>query len=204
MAFGLPNLSFVGYPVAVPCPPHSGLGVRQAMATDTEAVVEHFLALTRDDLRMRFCATLNEAAIRRHVEGLWDRDGLILAAFDGPLWPGPLHKAGPIRALAELLATAEGEAEFGISVDASLRRRGIATYLLQVAACMLGPRGVRIIRATTPPDNNSFIAMSRAAGAEIRLGLDGVDIAFDVATLQRAYRQRRASDVLGLSRRGTR
>lgn len=201
MPFGLPNVSFVGYPVAVPCPPHSGLGVRQAMATDTEAVVEHFRALDRDDLRMRFCATLNDAAVRRHVDDLWDREGLVLAAFDGPLWGGPLHKAGPIRALAELLASGEGEAELGISVDPSLRRRGIATYLLQVAACMLGPRGVRIIRATTLPDNNSFIAMAQAAGAEVRLGLDGVDVAFDVATLQRAYRRRRTAEMLGGRRR---
>lgn len=201
MPFGLPNVSFVGYPVAVPCPPHSGLGVRQAMATDTEAVVEHFRALDRDDLRMRFCATLNDAAIRRHVDGLWEREGLVLAAFDGPLWPGPLHKARPIRALAELLASGDGETELGISVDPSLRRRGIATYLLQVAACMLGPRGVRIIRATTLPDNNSFIAMSQAAGAEVRLGLDGVDVAFDVATLQRAYRTRRTAEMFGGGRK---
>ena len=132
MAFGLPNVSFIGYPVAVPCAGHAGLGLRQATRADSAALVEHFQALTPDDRRMRFCATLNDEALRQHVDGLWERDALVLAAHDGPLWSGPLHRAGPVRALAEFVVTGE-EAELGISVDATMRRRGIGTYLVQTA-----------------------------------------------------------------------
>lgn len=195
MPYGLPNMSFIGYPLAVPCRGHSGLGLRQVTRADTDAVVEHFLALDPVDRWMRFCATLNPEAIRRHVEGLWDRDGVILAACDGPLFAGPLHKAGPIRALAELLIIGE-EAELGISVDPSLRRRGIGTYLLQTGASLLEPRGIRTIRATTMPDNSSFIGMAHALDGTVNYTPDLVEVSFDVAALAAAYRRRRAAEML--------
>jgi GNAT superfamily N-acetyltransferase len=198
MAFGLPNVSFIGYPVAVPCAGHAGLGLRQATPADSAALVEHFHALTADDRRMRFCATLNDEALRQHVDGLWRHDALVLAAHDGPLWSGPQHRAGPVRALAELVVTGE-EAELGISVDATMRRRGIGTYLVQTAARLLAPRGVKLIRATTLPDNASFIALAQACGAKVAGGPDGVEAAFDVAALNRAYLRRRAAQVISLA-----
>jgi GNAT superfamily N-acetyltransferase len=194
MAFGLPNVSFIGYPVAVPCAGHAGLGLRQASRADAEALVAHFQALTPEDRRMRFCATLNDEALRNHVDGLWARDAVVLAAHDGPLWSGPLHRSGPVRALAELLNTGE-EAELGISVDASMRRRGVGTSLVQTAARLLAPRGVKRIRATTLNDNHSFVALAQACGAEVVCGPDGVDVIFDVAALNRAYLRRRAAQV---------
>ncbi len=195
MAFGLPNVSLIGYPVAVPCAPHAGLGVRQVTRADTDAIVAHFRAIGSDDLRLRFCATLNEAAVRQHVDGLWARRGLVLAAVDGLLWRGPMHRAGPVRALAELMVNGV-EAELGISVDPALRRRGIATYLVQIAARLLSPRGVKVIRATTLPENVSFVSMARACGAEVEHGPDGTSAAFDVAALDRAYLRRRVAEVL--------
>ena len=196
MPYGMPNLSFIGYPVAVPCRGHSGLGMRQATRADTEAVTAHFLALAPEDRWMRFCATLDPGAIRSHVEGLWEREGIVLAACDGPLFAGPLHKAGPIRGLAELLVEGE-EAELGISVDRSLRRRGVGTYLLLTGASLLEPRGVRTIRATTMPGNSSFIGMAQALGGTVAYGPDLVEVAFDVAELSAAYRRRRAAEIFG-------
>lgn len=196
MPFGLPNMSYIGYPVALPCRGHAGLGMRQATRADSDALVAHFLALDRADLWMRFCSTLNAQAIRRHVDGLWDRDGVVLAAFDGPLWPGPLHRAGPVRALAELM-TAGAEAELGISVETSMRRRGIGTYLLQTGSCLLSARGIRLIRATTMPDNVSFIAMAQSLGATLDRRPDVIGATFEVAALKCGYLRRRAAEVLG-------
>ena len=92
MPFGPPDAGLTGRPAA-PCPGHSGLGVRQATRDDTEALVAHFLALEPEDRWMRFCATLNAEAISRHVDGLWDREGLVLAACDGPPLAGPSRRA---------------------------------------------------------------------------------------------------------------
>ena len=199
MPFGLPNVSYIGYPVALPCRGHAGLGIRQATSADADALVAHFLALDPGDLWMRFCATLNPEAIRRHVDGLWDRDGIVLAAFDGPLWAGPLHRAGPIRALAELML-ADGEAELGISVETAMRRRGIGTYLLQTGACLLSARGIEAIRAVTMPDNLSFIAMAQSLGASLSRRPDSVEVAFDLAALRQGYLRRRAAEALGRRR----
>ncbi len=193
MAFGLPNISFVGYPVSIPCAGHSGLGFREGRRRDGAAMVAHFGALDPVDLRMRFCASVNESGLIRHVDGLWNRDGFVLAAFDGPLWPGPFHRAGPIRALAEL-AVAGKDAELGLSVHGSLRRRGVGTYMVQTAARLLAPRGVRRIVAYTLPGNHSFLALSRSAGAEIASGPDEVEITFDVEALTRDYLRRRLHD----------
>lgn len=190
----MPSVSFIGFPLPILCASHGGLGFRQARQGDTTEIIAHFNALAPNDRRMRFCATLNDSAIERHVSSLWTGRRIVIAAHDGPLWSGPFHKAGPIRALVEL-AVAKDEAELGISVDSGLRRRGIGTYLVQAAACLLQPRGVRRIRAYTLPQNRSFIALAQGCGAEIESGPDEVEVLLDVATLTRAYRRRRAADM---------
>lgn len=197
MAYGFPNISFIGLPVPIPCAGHAGLGFREAGRRDSRDVVGHFLGLDPLDRRMRFCATLNDEAIERHVESIWSRGSLVLAAYDGPLWSGPLSPAGPVRALAEL-ALEPGEAELGLSVDAGLRRRGVGTYLLQTAARLLKPRNVETIRAYTVPDNTSFQALARQAGGRIDVGSGEVEVTFDVADLERAYLRRRAVQVFTL------
>lgn len=196
MAFGLPHFSHFGYPVSVYCAGHAGLGLREAGRTDSKAIVEHFLRLDAADCRMRFCASVKESGLQRHVDRLMDSEGFALAGFDGPLWPGPLHRPGPILALAELMI-AGGEAELGLSVDASLRRRGVGTYLVQAAAALLAPRGIRRIIAYTLSGNQSFLALSRRAGAEISYGPDEVEIIFDVRRLAGDYICRRVYEHLG-------
>lgn len=195
MPFGLPNISCIGYPLSLPCAGHAGLGLRAAHRGDAPALVEHLLHLEPADRRMRFCATLGDEALARHVEGLWSQRALVLAAFDGPIWGGPLHRAGPIRAVAEL-SIAGDEAELGVSVDAGLRRRGIGTYLVQTAGALLGPRGVRRLRAYTLPGNASFLKLSVALGGALTSGPAEVEVVFDAAALARGYLRRRTAELL--------
>lgn len=193
MAYGYPNISFIGYPVAVPCAGHAGFGLRELCRLDSEAVFSHLRDLDPADRRMRFCASLNDAGLERHVAGIWQRRSVVIAAHDGPLWSGPLHRAGPIRGLVELAIDGR-EAELGISVCATLRQRGLGTYMVQAAAAVLLPRGVTSIRAYTLPGNASFLTLARRAGATIEAGLDEIETTFDVADLNRAYLRRRAAE----------
>lgn len=195
MAFGLPNISCLGYPLSLPCAGHAGLGLRAARRIDGPALVKHLRMLDFGDRRMRFCATLGEEALERHVEGLWTRRALVLAGFDGPIWGGPLHRPGPIRAVAEL-AIAMDEAELGISVDAGLRRRGVGTYLVQTAGALLAPRGVRWLRAYTLPGNSTFLKLAHTLDGEVESGPDEVEVRFDVGKLARSYLRRRARELL--------
>jgi len=193
LAYGLPATSYIGYPLPIPCAGHAGLGLRQAGPGDSTALVAHLAAMEASDRRLRFCATLGEDAVERHIAGLWTRRGVVLAAHDGPLWPGLLHHAGPVRAVAEL-AFGDKDVEVGLSVDGSMRRQGIGTYLLQAAAHLLAPRGIRRIVAYTLPENASFLALARGCGAEIELDADEVEVRFEVAALQRDYVRRRARE----------
>ena len=195
MAFGLPNVSFIGYPVAVPCAGHAGLGLRQASRADSEALVEHFQALTPEDRRMRFCATLNDEALRNHVDGLWDAGRGGARGHDGPLWSGPLHRAGPVRALAELRHHRRGgRARHQRRAPRCGGAASAPTWCRPPRGCSRRA-GCRRIRATTLHDNHSFVALAQACGAEVVCGPDGVDVVFDVAALSRAYLRRRAAQV---------
>ncbi|WP_162683307.1 GNAT family N-acetyltransferase [Rhodobacteraceae bacterium DSL-40] len=193
MAFGLPNISFVGYPVPIPCAGHAGLGLREVLRSDVPEIIEHLRALDAEDRRMRFCASVNDGHVVRHAEELLERSSFALAAHDGPLWSGPFHRPGPIRALAEFSVHGLA-AEIGISVDKSLRRRGVATYLIQTSARLLQQRGVKRIVAYTMAENRSFLTLARKAGAEIVRDASEVEVFFDVDTLNRTYLQRRVSD----------
>lgn len=193
MTFGFPNISFIGYPAPAPGPAHAGLGFRETTPRDLPAVRDHFAQLSPDCRRRRFCATLAPAAVEAHAHAVWDRSDVVLAAFDGPLWDGLLHRAGPIRALAEL-AVVGRDAEIGLSVDDGLRRRGVGTWLVQTAARVLAPRGVARIFAYATPDNVAMIRLALRSGARIERSSSEVEIAFDAPSLHRAYLRRRLSD----------
>ncbi|PZQ49460.1 MAG: hypothetical protein DI556_11375 [Rhodovulum sulfidophilum] len=191
MPYGLPNISFIGYPLPVPCAAHGGLGFRVGLRADAGLVLDHFRRLSPLDRRQRFCATLAEAALARHAAELWDQASIVLLAQDGPLWPAPPFRAGPVRALAEI-AIAGSEAEIGVSVDATCRRRGLGGWLTRTAGFLLAPRGVTRLRAWTMPGNASMLALGRAHGARITTESGETEILFEVATLRRDYLRRRA------------
>lgn len=199
MAFGYPHMSFIGFPVPVPCAGHSGFGLRTAMDRDAPELLRHYLRLTPDDRRMRFCATMGPAALERHVERIGSRGGVVLLAFDGPLFEAPFLRTGDVRAVAELVGSGR-EMELGISVDSGLRRQGIGTELVETAAHLLAPRGVRTIRAYSLPGNRSFLALARRCGATVEIGRDEVEVSFEVAPLRRSYLRRRAENAFRLGR----
>lgn len=193
MPFGLPNISYIGFPTPRPGPAHAGLGFRETTPRDLPAVLDHFARLSPDCRRRRFSATLGPEAVGAHARAIWDRSAVVLAAFDGPLWDGLFHKAGPIRAMAELAVDGR-DAEIGLSVDDGLRRRGVGTWLVQTAARVLAPRGVTRIFAYTTPDNVAMIRLALRSGALVERSSSDVEIAFDVARLHRDYLRHRLSD----------
>lgn len=192
MAFGLPHISFIGYPAPIPCAGHAGLGFREAGSRDLEPVTAHYRRLTPEDRALRFCATLSDAALENHAARTFQRSDLVIAGHDGPIWRGPFHDVGPIRALAEL-SVAGRNAEIGLSVDGTLRRRGVGTYLVQTAARLLAPRGVTRIHAYTLARNLGMIRLGQVSGAAIDIAGADVEIVFAVDTLHRAYIRRRIS-----------
>jgi RimJ/RimL family protein N-acetyltransferase len=193
MPFGLPNISYVGYPLPIPCAPHAGLGFREISRGDATGMLDHLRALPPEDRRMRFCASVNDDHLLRHVASAPARNTFALAAFDGPLWSGTFLRQGPIRALAEFAVSGD-VAELGVSVERSIRRRGVATYLIQTSARLLAQRGVARVIAYTMAGNRSFLALARKAGARVEIDGSEVEVTFDVARLEHAYLRRRLAD----------
>lgn len=192
-------MSFIGYPFPVPCSGTAGVGLRTAVDRDAPAVLDHYLRLGPEDRRMRFCATLGPAALERHVERIGSRGGMVLLAYDRPLFAPPFLATGPVRGVAELVGSGR-EMELGLSVDRGMRRQGIGTELIEAAARLLATRGVRTVRAYTLPGNRSFLALARACGAAIEIGVDEVEVCFDVGALRRSSLRRRAGSVFRLRR----
>lgn len=194
VAYGFPPVSFIGYPISVPCAGHAGLGFREARPGDGAQILDHLRALSPEDRHLRFCGGISEAALAAHAAALPDLPGFAITAHDGPLWDGPFHRPGPIRALAELAVT-DTAAEIGISVDASRRRTGVGTYMVQTAARLLALRGVEEITALTLARNTAMIRLGRGCGAWIEQDGPDVRITFSAARLHAAYLARRAAQV---------
>jgi len=192
MAFGLPHISFLGYPAAIPCAGHAGLGFREADPRDLPAIGAHYRRLDREDRALRFCATVADAALDVHAARTFERVDLVITGHDGPIWRGAFHDCGPIRALAEL-NVAGSSAEIGLSVDGAMRRRGVGTYLVQTAARLLAPRGVTAIHAYTLSRNLAMIRLGAACGAAIDMAGSDVEIVFAVDRLRRATLRRRSA-----------
>jgi GNAT superfamily N-acetyltransferase len=188
--FGLPHTSFIGYPIALPCPGHAGLGLREVRPADGEEVLAHLLGLSAIDRHNRFCGGLSDEALGRHVAEMQARNSFAIGAFEGPLWSGPFHRAGPIRALIEVVIAGK-DAEFGLSVESARRRSGIGTYLVQTAAHLIAHRGVERLLAFTLPGNAAMIGLGRALGAEIATEGGETLLTFSVAALEAAYLRRR-------------
>lgn len=195
MAFGFPQISFIGYPLSVPCAGHAGLGLREGGLADTPDIIAHLQALSGEDRHLRFCGTLSDQAIEAHAATLASLPGFTLIAREGPLWDGTFYKAGPVRACSELVVSGR-TAELGISVDAGHRRAGVGTYLVQTAARLLALRGVEEIVAVTLSRNAAMIRLGQTCGARIERDGSDVLIVFSVPTLHRAYLARRTAQVL--------
>jgi GNAT superfamily N-acetyltransferase len=190
MAFGFPHISYIGYPAPLPCPGHAGLGLREARGGDEAAILGHLERLAPEDRYGRFCAVVTVERLADHVESIWRRNAFTLVALDGPLFDGPFHRAGAVRALIEV-AVAGDMAEFGLSVDGDRRRTGVATYLVQTAARLLALRGVGRMVAVTLPQNRATLGLGRALGAEIDDSAEDVLLRFSLAELNAAYLRRR-------------
>ncbi len=191
MSFGWPNFGFLGYPIAVPRPEHGGLGFRQARRADAAAIAEHYRHLSPLDRNLRFCGGVSDSAMEAHVARIWDTADIVIAGFDGPLWPGPFHKAGLVRALAEVSIEGQ-EAEIGLSVHEEFRRRGLGRQMVQMAARLLAPRGVETLKAYTLPRNRAMLGLGRDSGGTVTIAEDDAEIAFSVKGLIAALRERQA------------
>jgi GNAT superfamily N-acetyltransferase len=131
--------------------------IRELSRLDRAALEPHFLALDPEDRRLRFGASLNNAAVRAYVERIdFERDAAFGVFDDGLGLIGAAH-----------VARSRGHAELGVSVLPAHRGRGIGAALLARAHLRARNWGVRALFMHCLTENAAMMHLARKQEMQI-------------------------------------
>jgi GNAT superfamily N-acetyltransferase len=131
--------------------------IRELSRLDRPALERHFLSLESEDRRLRFGATLNDAALRVYVARIdFGRDA-VFGVFDDDLQlVGAAH-----------LARANAHAELDVSVLPGHRGRGVGGALLARAHTHARNWGARTLFMHCLTENTAMMHLARKQGMDI-------------------------------------
>jgi GNAT superfamily N-acetyltransferase len=131
--------------------------IRELTRLDRSALEDHFVALGRADRRLRFGASLNDAALRAYVGRIdFERDAAFGVFDDDLRLVGAAH-----------LARASEHAELGVSVLPEHRGRGIGGALLGRAHMRARNWGIGALFMHCLTENAAIMHLARKQGMEI-------------------------------------
>jgi GNAT superfamily N-acetyltransferase len=137
--------------------PSMNILVREVTRLQYPALEPHLLALGAEDRRLRFGASLNDAAVRAYLERIdFERDA-VFGVFNDEL-----HLIG-----AAHVARSDGHAELGVSVLPGHRGRGIGGALLARAHMRARNWGVHALFMHCLTENGAMMHLARKRGMEI-------------------------------------
>jgi GNAT superfamily N-acetyltransferase len=117
----------------------------------------HFLALAREDRRLRFGATLDDDAVRGYVERIdFERDAVLGVFAEGLSLSGVAH-----------VAAGGAAAEFGVSVVPDARGRGIGSALFDRANLYARTHHIRAMFMHCLLENRTMMHIARKSGMRI-------------------------------------
>lgn len=126
-------------------------------AAHREALRRHFLRLGPEDLRLRFEHVISAAALMRYIDSIdFERD-VVFGVFDAEL-----ELAGVAH-----LGLREEVAEFGVSVVAGQRGRGIGTALYRRAYEYCRNHRITTLFVHCLKENAAMMHIARKAGMQI-------------------------------------
>lgn len=145
--------------------------VKELSESDRRRLLRHFLALGPDDRLLRFGSQLPDELVTRYVQGLDFNRDVIFGVHDlafrlvgvGHLAFAP-SDSNPVYGQA---TTKEKVAEFGVSVSASARGRGIGTRLFERASMHCRNEDVDTLYMHCLSSNGTMMHIARKAGMEI-------------------------------------
>ncbi len=141
------------------------LRARHLNPSHRPALLAHFLALSRRDRYLRFGTYVGPESIAAYVDGIDFARSTVLGVYGDEL---------------ELLGVAhlcpeQGVVELGISVLASVRRRGIGTLLMRRALGHARLVGASQLFMHCLAENEDLMRLARAARADISISHDEAD-----------------------------
>lgn len=148
--------------------PFRWVPVRSLASRHRPRILDHLLALGDHDRYLRFGHTASDAQIARYVDSLdFERDEIF----------GVFNRRLELVATAHLaylpMTTQNKAAEFGVSVAASLRGRGLGSRLFDHAVLHARNRHVDTLIIHALTENTAMLRIARSAGAGVeRTGSD--------------------------------
>ncbi len=148
--------------------PSTWLPVRRLQPAHRPRMRSHLLALDERDRWLRFGFAASDARIAGYVDQIDFGRDVVLGIFDRRLRLVALaHLACPAAAAQAL--EVDHAAEFGVSVLARHRGRGMGQHLFDLAALHARNRGVDALRIQALVHNDPMLAIARRAGAAIEV-----------------------------------
>lgn len=146
--------------------------VKELSERDRRRLLNHFLALEDNDRLLRFGTVLPDELVTRYVQKLdFNRDSVFGVFDDDLVLLGVGHLAfAPREALPALRGATDKArvAEFGVSVSASARGRGIGSRLFRRAAIHCRNADVDTLYMHCLASNRTMMHIARKAGMTIR------------------------------------
>jgi RimJ/RimL family protein N-acetyltransferase len=124
---------------------------------------DHLLRLDRASRRDRFHGYMDDSFIERYAEKCANDGTIIIAYFED----------GVVRGAAELHPPEQSPdrlPEIAFSVETSLRRRGVGSYLFRQLVAEARAKGYRCLRITTGAQNEAMRALAKKFGANLTFG----------------------------------
>jgi GNAT superfamily N-acetyltransferase len=164
------------WPVATGCDPDAGPGnftvrVKELSERDRRRLLMHFLALSDDDRLLRFGSVLPDELITKYVQRLNFARDTVFGVYDNKFkLVGVGHLAfAPRDTLPAIsgVTAKERAAEFGLSVSACARGKGIGSKLFERAAIHCRNADVDTLYMQCLASNQTMMHIARKAGMEI-------------------------------------
>lgn len=145
--------------------------VKELSERDRRRLLMHFLALDADDRLLRFGTVLPDELITKYVQRLDFSRDTVFGVYDSRFkLVGAGHLAfAPRESLPSLrdVTLKERVAEFGVSVSASARGKGIGTKLFERAAIHCRNADVDTLYMHCLASNQTMMHIARKAGMKI-------------------------------------
>lgn len=148
----------------------SGIVVQRLTESARPKLVDHFLKLGPDDVRLRFGSPISEGAIASYVEGIDFASDAVVGVYDEEL---------ELSGVAHIALGAEA-AELGVSVRPGHRGQGIGSALFARAVEHARNRFVTRIYMHCLAENAAMMHIARKAGMTICVDQGEADAFVDV------------------------
>ena len=146
----------------------SGTPIKELGESERPLYLAHLVSLGEQDRYLRFGSPLSDSAIERYVAQIDFTTDTLFGAFDDTLNLTAAGHFAPIPDRVEAGEPIQRSAEFGLSVSADTRGKGLGTALFLRAAAHARNLGIGMLFMHCLSENRAMMRIARKAGMDIQ------------------------------------